>query len=216
MDKIFPRVFRLGSKILTRNRLPGYRSHSEELLELGGVEYRVWNPNRSKPAAAIAKGLKTFPLKKGTKILYLGAANGNTVSFFSDIVGMEGIIYAVEISERSMGDLNSLAIKRKNIIPVLANAKLPSSYNWVEKVDVLYQDVATSDQSEILIRNAKAFLKKGGCAMIAIKSRSIDVTKKPDIIYKQESEKLSKHFKLLEKKKLDPYEKDHCFFVMKS
>jgi len=180
-----------------------------------GVAYRVWDPHHSKPAAAIVKGLKALPLKKGTIILYLGAANGNTVSFFSDIVGREGVIYAVEVSSRSMGDLNLLASKRKNIIPILANAKLPSSYSWVEKVDLLYQDVATSDQSEILIRNAKQFLKKKGSAMMAIKSRSIDVTKKPDLVYKQELKKLKKYFTILEKKKLDPLEKDHLFLVMK-
>lgn len=203
------------NKILTKNLVPGFRSHSEEIVKKSSGEYRVWDPSHSKAAAALAKGLKGFPIKKGCKILYLGAANGNTVSFFSDIVGKEGIIYAVEISERSMRDLTALAEKRSNIVPILANAKLPSKYSWVEKVDVLYQDVATSDQSEILIRNAKSFLKKGGSALIAIKSRSIDVTKKPGDIYKQEKKKLEKHFKILESIRLDPFEKDHLFLSLR-
>jgi len=215
MKTIFPGVFREGRKILTKNLVPGYRSHSEELLQLKGKEFRVWDPNHSKPAAAIARGLKSFPLKKGSKILYLGIANGNTSTFFSDIIGLEGIIYGVEISKRSIQDLNTVAVKRKNIIPILANAKLPDKYSWVEKVDLVYQDVATSDQSEILIRNAKKFLKKRGFALLAIKSRSIDVTRAPEEVYRKEIEKLKKHFQILEKIKLDPFEKDHLFLIMK-
>lgn len=215
MNARFPGVYYSQGKFLTKNQVPGFRSYSEELVDVKGKEYRVWDPSRSKPAAAIAKGLKHFPLKPGMKVLYLGAANGNTVSFFSDIVGPDGVIYAVEISSRSMRDLTQLAEKRSNIVPILANAKLPSSYNWVEPVDLVFEDVATSDQSEILIRNAKAFLKPGGHAMIAIKSRSIDVTRSPDQIYKQEITKLEKQFIIVEKKKLDPLEKDHLFLVLK-
>jgi fibrillarin-like pre-rRNA processing protein len=216
MEKIFPGVFRSGNRLLTRNLVPGFRSHSEELVSEGGREYRVWSPSHSKPAAAIAKGLKTFPVKPGSRILYLGVANGNTACFFSDIVGPEGLVYGVEISARSIRDLNPLAMKRKNIIPVLANARLPEKYSWIEKVDVVYQDVASSDQSEILVRNCGRFLRKGGYAILAIKSRSIDVTKKPGIVYREELEKLKRHFAILEKKKLDPFEKDHLFVVMKA
>ena len=215
MKTLFPAVYESKGKLLTKNMVPGFRSHSEELVQIGEQEYRVWDSSRSKPAAAIAKGLKQFPLKPGMKVLYLGAANGNTISFFSDIVGPDGIIYAVEISSRSMRDLTQLAEKRGNIVPILANAKLPASYNWVEPVDLVFEDVATSDQSEILIRNAKAFLKPRGHAMIAIKSRSIDVTRSPDQIYKQEITKLEKQFTIVEKKKLDPLEKDHLFLVLK-
>jgi len=215
MKEIFPGIFRSEKKILTKNLFPGFKSHSEELVSEEGIEYRVWDPSHSKPAAAIAKGLKNLPIKKGTKILYLGIANGNTATFFSDIIGIEGIIYGVEISERSIQDVNPIAVKRKNIIPILANAKLPEKYSWVERVDVLYQDVATSDQSEILIRNAKLFLKKNGFAIMAVKSRSIDVTKKPEEVYKKELEKLKTFFEIIEKIRLDPFEKDHLFAVMR-
>ncbi len=51
------------------------------------VEYRVWNPFRSKIAAAILGGVDSIWIKPGTKVLYLGAASGTTVSHVSDIVG---------------------------------------------------------------------------------------------------------------------------------
>jgi len=105
--------------------------------------------------------------------------------------------------------------QRGNIVPILADARKPQDYTWIEPADILYQDVAIPDQSEILIRNARVFLKPDGFAMIAIKSRSIDVVRPPQQIYKEELKKLSEYFKVLDKKELDPYEKDHMFVVMK-
>lgn len=217
MKEIFPGVWKSGSgkKIFTANVLKGDRSFTSALVKIGSTEYREWDPNRSKPAAAITRGLSNFPIKPGVKILYLGIANGTTASFFSDIIGPEGLIYGVEISERSMRDLNQQAEKRNNIVPILADARKPEDYTWVEKVDIVYQDVATNDQSEILIRNAKQFLKPGGFAILAIKARSIDVVKNPRVVYKQELAKLKRHFKIVEKLELDPYEKDHLFLVMR-
>ena len=50
-------------------------------------EYRAWNPFRSKLAAAILGGVGEIHIKPGSKVLYLGAASGTTVSHVSDIVG---------------------------------------------------------------------------------------------------------------------------------
>ena len=65
------------------------------------VEYRVWNPFRSKLAASILAGVDNIHIKPGVKVLYLGAASGTSVSHVSDIVGPEGSVYAVEFSHRS-------------------------------------------------------------------------------------------------------------------
>ena len=150
------------------------------------------------------------------RILYLGASTGTTPSHISDIVERDGIIYAVEFSMRSMRDLIPLARARKNIAPILADARLPENYaQLVEKVDLVYCDVAQPDQSEIIMRNAKVFLKPQGWMMIAVKARSINVAKKPNQIYTEERAKLSKMFNILEQIDLNPLEKDHCFMVGK-
>ncbi len=215
MKQIFPGVWKKGNHIFVQSPVKGDKSFTKTVIKSGSREFREWNPYRSKPAAAIVNGLKTFPLRKGMKILYLGISFGTTSSFFSDIIGKEGVIYGVEISERCMRDLNQVIGKRKNIVPILADARKPQDYAWIEPVDLVFQDVATNDQSEIIVRNAKQFLKKDGHAMIAIKARSIDVTKNPAIIYKQELEKLKASFRIMERVRLDPYEKDHLFAVMK-
>ncbi|MEM5872168.1 MAG: fibrillarin-like rRNA/tRNA 2'-O-methyltransferase [Candidatus Aenigmatarchaeota archaeon] len=214
-EEIFPGVWRKGNSLYTKNLLPGDSTYAKIINHHPFGELREWNPFRSKPAAAIIKGLKVFPLVEKAKILYLGIASGQTSTFFSDIIGKEGMIYGVEISERCIRDLNPIAEKRGNIMPIVADARKPEEYDWIERVDIIYEDVASDDQTPIMIRNAERFLKPNGFAMMAIKARSIDVTKKPEEIYEQEIAKLESYFKILDKVKLDPYEKDHLFLVMK-
>ena len=217
VKEIFEGVFEIDKKIATRNLVPGESVYGEKLFKIEGIEYREWIPFRSKPAAAIKKGLKEFPIKKGMKILYLGIASGTSASHFSDIIGREGIIFGVELSETPLRDLVLLSEKRGNIVPILADARKPETYEdlIIGKVDLVYEDIADPDQINILIWNCEKFLKEKGYAMIAIKSQSIDVTKKPNEVYRECLEQLSKKFEILDKVKLDPYEKYHMFIVMR-
>lgn len=50
----------------------------------------MWNPFRSKLAAAIIGGVENIYIRPGSKVLYLGAASGTTVSHVADIVGKVG------------------------------------------------------------------------------------------------------------------------------
>lgn len=215
--KKFEGIFLIDNKLATINLVPGHKVYGEELIKEKSIEYRIWDFWRSKPAAAIKNGLKEFPLKKGMKILYLGIASGTTASHFSDIIGREGIIYGVDIAERVLRELVAHAEKRGNIVPILADARKPEEYEntVLEKVDCLYEDAASPDQVQILLRNAQKFLKKNGFAVIAIKSQSIDVTKNPKKVYEECLNELEKHFEVLDKVELNPYEKDHLFVVMK-
>jgi len=217
MKEISPGIFIDKDTIFTLNMRPGQRVYGERLIKIGGKEYREWIPSRSKLAAAIKKGLKKIPLKRGVKILYLGSATGTTPSHLSDIVGPEGIIYSVEFSERMMREFLKLSTQRKNMVPLLADARKPNEYDdVVERVDLVYCDIAQPDATEVAIRNCEKFLKKDGYLMLCIKSRSIDVTENPEKIYKEEIEKLKKSgFEIIDWKKLDPYEKDHAFILAK-
>jgi len=47
----------------------------------------VWNPFRSKLAAGIVGGIENIYMQPGSKVLYLGAASGTTVSHVADLVG---------------------------------------------------------------------------------------------------------------------------------
>ena len=162
-------IFYKDGEIATKNLTPGIKVYDEKLIREGEEdalenieEYRIWNPRRSKLAAALLNGLEGFDLNGNSKVLYLGASTGTTVSHISDICD-DGLIYAIEFSPVSMKKLVRLSQKRNNIAPILADATKPKYYlNKVEKVDLVYCDVAQEKQSELFMNNMGLFLKEDG------------------------------------------------------
>lgn len=204
-----------STRLATVNLTPGRRVYGEWLFKVGDVEYREWNAYRSKLAAALLKGIKELVIKKGSKVLYLGAGSGTTPSHVSDLVGNEGIVYAVEFAPRVMRELINVAEVRKNLVPILGDARFPQRYAYiVDEVDVLYADVAQPEQASLVNTNAKYFLKDGGYLYLAIKARSIDVTKEPDEVYKREIDTLIKGgFEIVDVVHLDPFDRDHAMVL---
>jgi fibrillarin-like pre-rRNA processing protein len=216
MKEIFPGVFLIEDRLATLNRIKGFDPFNDGLIEKEKKEFRFWNPTRSKLAAAIMKKIKTVPINSGTKLIYLGAAHGMTVSHISDIIGEEGMIYAIEFSDKPFNELLPIASKLKNIAPILADARKPEEYQWIEKVDIVYCDIAQPDQTEIAIRNCKEFLKKNGYLMLAIKTQSIDVTKSTKQVTDAEINKLKDaRFEIIDWKMLEPFEDKHSFVIGK-
>ena len=168
-------------KLATENLVPGNQVYKEKLIVKKNIEYRLWDPFRSKLAAAIMNGLEYFPFENKSKVLYLGASTGTTVSHISDIVGKNGIVFSVEHASRVARDfLDRVASHRTNIIPILQDARKPEEYFSVfGKVDIVYVDIAQPDQTKIAMDNCKIFLKENGYFFLVIKTRSIDVTKLP-------------------------------------
>jgi fibrillarin-like pre-rRNA processing protein len=204
-------------KLSTRNYAPGVAVYGEELVKVSGVEYRLWDAYRSKLAAAVLKNLENCPVRHGTSVLYLGAASGTTASHVSDIIGEEGAVYGIEFASRVMRELiERVSSHRNNVFPILEDARFPERYrSLIRQVDVVYCDIAQPDQARILAENSEQYLKQAGFAMIAIKSRSVDVTMSPADVFRQELEVLrARGYKLLELVRLEPYEKDHAMAVL--
>jgi fibrillarin-like pre-rRNA processing protein len=206
-----------AQRLATRNLTPGRTVYGERIIRFKKVEYRVWDAFRSKLAAAIIKGVQTVPITWGNQVLYLGAASGTTPSHVSDIVGEEGRVYCVEFASRSLRELvNNVAAYRLNMSPFLEDARFPRKYAMFipEKVDCIYCDVAQPEQAKILADNADILLKPSGWVMLAVKAQSIDVTKNPLAIYKQEAKLLKKRgFDVKEVVRLEPYDKAHAMIV---
>ncbi|KAK9329244.1 Fibrillarin-domain-containing protein [Lipomyces starkeyi] len=214
--------------LVTRNLTPGESVYGEKRIAVDvpastpdgvptKVEYRVWNPFRSKLAAGIMGGLDELYIAPGKKVLYLGAASGTSVSHVSDVVGPEGIVYAVEFSHRSGRDLITMAKKRPNIIPIIEDARHPQKYRMlVGMVDVVFADVAQPDQARIIALNSHMFLKDQGGVVISIKANCIDSTVDAETVFASEVQKLRKErVKPQEQLTLEPYERDHCIVVGK-
>ncbi|MCJ7444044.1 MAG: fibrillarin-like rRNA/tRNA 2'-O-methyltransferase [Methanotrichaceae archaeon] len=216
-EEVLPGVYLLeldGQKRLATRSDTNISVYGERFVE----GYRLWDPNRSKFSALFLKvGPKKWLgkekiLDETSKVLYLGAATGTTVSHISDIV-RHGLVYAVEFSPRTMQDLLRLCEIRDNIVPVLADASKPESYcRLVEQVDLIYQDVAQRNQSEIASLNCDMYLQPRGILILMIKARSIDVVASPKEIYSREIEKLN-GLEVLITSDLHPYHHDHLAVV---
>ena len=202
-------------KLATENLIPKNQVYNEKLVKIKGTEYRIWNPFRSKLAATIMNGLRDFPFMQKSSVLYLGVSTGTTISHISDIVGQNGIIFGVEHTSRVARDfLDRVASHRKNIIPIIQDARKPQEYFSVfKKVDVAYVDIAQPDQTDIAIANCKMYLKSNGYLFLVIKTRSIDVTKDPKKVISNEIKKLESLFEIKQIINLQPYDKDHAIVI---
>lgn len=209
-----------SKKILaTRNLTSGRSVYGETLvkkrLENELVEFRSWDPFRSKLSAAILNKLKNFPFQKGTYCLYLGASTGTTVSHLSDMVGSEGRVFGVEMAPRVAREFLENVVKyRKNVIPIVEDAKHPERYSGVYgNISVVYSDVAQPDQTEIAVRNCEYYLTKG-MLFLVVKASSIDALKSKKQVFQEQAEIVQNSgFKILELIDLEPFDKNHAIIV---
>lgn len=219
----FPGVFighQKGDMLLTRNLVPGKNVYGEKLISVEGgadgpVEYREWNPYRSKIGACILCGFEKFGIKPGSSVLYLGAASGTTVSHVSDIVGPTGRVYGVEFSPRVGREFVNLAKIRPNIVPIIEDARHPQKYRMiVPMVDCLFADVAQPDQARIFALNAEFYLKNNGYFMICIKASCVNSTIPEQQVYERETQQLREAGLIPEEQvDLNEYHRGHAMII---
>ncbi|MCK4884220.1 MAG: fibrillarin-like rRNA/tRNA 2'-O-methyltransferase [Candidatus Diapherotrites archaeon] len=216
MKQFFPGVLNIKDKLATQNNSEGYSVYGEKRVTIIGKEYRFWDPFRSKLGASILNGLKQLPIKDGSYVLYLGAAEGTTASHVSDIVGEEGAVFCVDIAPKVMTKLIEVSGHKENMIPIKADANDPKSYaDMIIECDVVFQDVAQKDQTGIFLKNTREHLKEGGYGMLVIKSRSVDVVIDPQEIFQEAKKDLGKELEVLQVVPLEPFEKDHVLILCK-
>jgi fibrillarin-like pre-rRNA processing protein len=216
MKQIFDGIYSDGKNIYTKNLIFGKKVYGEKLIREGNDEYREWDAYRSKYGAGIKNGLKENIFFEGATAIYLGSAEGTTVSHVSDIVGKNGAIFCIDISEIAMNKLSKLAETRENLYPIISDAQLTDNYKeYFEKpADALFQDISQRNQADIFVRNAK-FLKKGGLAALALKTKSISQSEAKEDILTSEKKVLEREFEILQTIMLEPYEKHHYLILMR-
>jgi fibrillarin-like pre-rRNA processing protein len=160
----------------------------------------IMDARRSKLAALITKD-PAIDFSSGMRTLYLGAGHGSTVLYLAEY--ME-VVYAVEIAPWPFRDLLNLAGQKKNIIPLLADAANPASYApIVERVHLLYQDVAHPSQAEIALRN-RDFLLPGGLLILMLKTACVDSTRSPEEVFSESVQLLNRGYRILRTHWLHP------------
>lgn len=225
--RLFDGVFKLpdprnpSKQILaTRNLTPGRSTYGESLVRLKFnediVEFRSWDPFRSKLSAAILNGLRHFHFHERSYCLYLGASTGTTISHISDIVGRVGRVFGVEVAPRVAREfLENVAKYRKNIVPIIEDAKHPERYPSIYgNTGIIYSDVAQPDQTEIAVKNSNAFLQDKGILYLVIKASSIDALKPKKEVFQEQEVLLERaSFKILERIDLEPFDRNHAMIV---
>lgn len=208
-------VFRDGRELFTVNRNPGTKVYGETLTVRDGVEYRAWDPFRSKLAALLLKGAPADLLGHPRTVLYLGAAHGTTVSHLSDL-WPEATIFAIEKSPTSFAPLLELARKRPGLVPILADAQLPERYQAdVGAADLLYQDIAQRNQAGIFAENALACLAPRGRGVLMLKVRSVTQQRPTSTVVREARATLSTaHLEVAFETILTPFSRDHVALAL--
>ncbi len=217
----FYNVFISGSKeklrLYTRNSDRGNRVYGERLIQYRENEYREWDPFRSKLAAIILENpLKNF-LSADITCLYLGASSGTTISHLSDIL-TSGIIFGIEFAERSIRQLIQNTSRRKNIIPIFADARYPDNYakSIFSTMDIIYQDISQPNQAEIALNNCNYYLSDNGLLILAVKSQSINSIQKSEYVYAQEKTILEEGgYEVIESVNIHKYAANHSVLLVK-
>ncbi|MFY9716935.1 MAG: fibrillarin-like rRNA/tRNA 2'-O-methyltransferase [Thermoplasmata archaeon] len=209
-------VYREGRDLFTRNGEPGRRLYGELLRTAGGIEYRQWDPFRSKLSALLARGAPNDLLDPVGAALYLGAAHGTTASHLSDL-WRESQIFLVEKSPSSFAPLLALARRRSNLLPILADAQLPERYRAeLPEVEFLYQDVAQRDQARIFVDNARTVLAPGGRGILMLKVRSV-TQRRPSasVVREARGELVRGGLKVTSETSLAPFSRDHVALLVR-
>jgi len=185
--------------------------YGERWTEVLGHRYRLFEPGRSKLAAAIVRGWVGDLPAPGERWLYLGAATGTTVSHVADMVGPEGRVYAVERSIRPFARLLTLADRWPNLRPILADARGPLSYaSLVPPVDGVYVDIAQVDQLAIAMANASLLASgEGSRLLIALKTASMGRLLSANAHRQSAERTLSASTALVPSVSLEPFHKAH-------
>jgi fibrillarin-like rRNA methylase len=213
-----------GRTLWTRNAVKGISVRGERRKRDGRIEWRRWDPTRSKVAAAILRTREDpSPLlpTPGSTCLYLGASSGGTVSHIHDFVcGADnhhgGQLVAVEISPRMVRDLVKLSDMRPGLVPVLGDARKPEQVSAFirGKANWIHQDLSIADQAETFVKMATSFLSPGGIGLLSLKAASERSSEGDDNSRFQKAERILRESDLVLKERIDltGLEEQHVVF----
>jgi len=168
--------------------------------------WRVWDTNRSKVGALLqTHGDPGFD--HASRVLYLGAATGTTVSHLADM-GM--YVYAVELSPYAADSLLAVTASRPRLFPIIADARQPAAYSDVVEGQLAWmiQDVASAQQVQIAVAN-RHYLADDGQLLLFIKARSIDATAEPAAVFSAVEAQLADSFEITARVDMDATHRDH-------
>ena len=216
-EVVFWVTVRNEKKLATLSNVSTNQDYEENLVEMNGKQYSIWNPYTSKLAAAIINGMEIFPILKKTKILYVDSATEKTVKHISDIVGINGKIFVVrDVMKNSKNFLEQIVKNRSNIFTIVPDKTNPARLTGMtETVDVIYIDIAEHNQTEIAIQNCKNHLRIGGFLMLIVPTKNIDIANNPSKNNQEERKKLQTSFDIIQEINLTDFFKEYSMVIAK-
>jgi len=211
-----------GSAPWTCSANPGQTVYGETVRKAKHVEWRRWDPRRSKVASGLlrtARAPERLLPSVGAHVLYLGAGHGTTVSHVHDVVchdGAPGRVVAVDLSPRCLRDLTRLAHARPGLVPVLGDARQPEAWRaWLpHRATWVFQDVAQAHQASIFTSACERFLAPGGRGLLSLKVESDRGTDAEALRTKVEHELAEAGLAPDEVIDLEGFEDKHLLFVV--
>ncbi|KAL6554078.1 hypothetical protein OROMI_019751 [Orobanche minor] len=192
-------TFRKSSMAVSSSSLQQTKNEDTE------VEYRLWNPLRSKLAAAIMCGLSNICVKPGSRVLCLGDVCGNTISHLCDLVGWLGLCSGVVRCCYKHSEEGS------NVVPIFEDYLAYWKYRMVVgMVDVIFADIDFPRKVKYIALTARFYLRAGGHYMIYTRANNIDSTSQDPFA---DHFQLQREFKPIELVRLEPIERDHVMVV---
>jgi fibrillarin-like pre-rRNA processing protein len=203
-----PNLFEERGNLYSQSR-DGKSIYGEQVTNRGGRYYRVFSPLRSKLSSSIRLGLKP-DIRKGDHMLYLGAGTGTTASHIADSLSA-GTIFAVEFAPVPFIKLTSLSGIKDNLFPILSDAQKPEMFGmFIDKVDVIYQDVSQPNQIEIFAKNMGYFGVQRGILML--KTFSL----RSDFSIDKEIGKIRESFSIQQIKDISRFHRGHYAITVSS
>lgn len=111
--------------------------------------------------------LEEIGLKQGMKVGDLGCGSGYMTFAASDIVGKNGIVYAVDIQKKALEHIESEINEKgiSNIKPIWSNLEIFGATNIPDKeldIGLLVNVIFLSQQKEELLKESVRMVKTGG------------------------------------------------------
>ena len=215
----------IGKSIWTKNAVKGISVRGERRRREGKIEWRNWDPNKSKIAASILKtknNPEIFLPKTGSTCLYLGSSMGGTVSHIHDIVcgsnnHHNGQIVAVDISPRMIKDMTTLSEIRDGIFPVLADARIVGQIAPFLRnhADWIHQDLSIADQAHTFVKIISNLLSSKGIGILSLKAASERSSEGDDNSRFLKAQKIimDSGIRILERINISSFEDQHEVFV---
>ncbi|MBU0993486.1 MAG: methyltransferase domain-containing protein [Proteobacteria bacterium] len=115
-----------------------------------------------------------LPLKKGLVILDLACGRGAYSLHMSEIVGDEGLIYAMDLWDEGLLQLDKQIEEQNitNILPLHVDATIPEQIDIDDySIDIcmmatVLHDFKEANQTEAVLKEVKRLLKPNGCLAI--------------------------------------------------